>query len=335
MANASLDRLGQIKGTGAVDSLFLKLGIAELLSAFDRNCVFRGKIKERSIKGGKSAAFPVSGRSAAAYHVPGQPILGATNSPGDRNEAIINLDGLLIADEVIYDLDEMMNYYETRQDVTHQLGQALAYEWDKRAARVLYAAAKTTTEPLAKTINANRTGHSQELSAGYAAATKNAKGDELIEKISAIKVDMKKADVPTENLVAVVAPDEYDYLLDSTRAINADFNSGGGENGSFASGRILRVKGIPVYESNHVVQAAYTNGTYDKNTAYEQNLSKAKGFVFHKDAIGALTLKSPSLQITPAGSSFNVMYQASLMVARMSIGMNVLRAECAGVIEIP
>lgn len=248
---------------------------------------------------------------------------------------IINLDGLLIADEVIYDLDNLMNFYETRQDVTNQLGLALSYEWDKRAARVLYAAAKTTTEPLAKTINANRTGHSATLSAGYAAATKNAKGDELIEKISSIKVEMKKADVPTENLACVVGPDEYDYLLDSTRAINTDFNSGGGENGSFAGGRILRVKGINVYESNHVQQAAYTNGTYDKNTAYQQNLTKNRAIIFHKDAIGCLTLKSPSLQVTPEGSSFNVMYQASLMVARMAIGMNVLRPECAGVIEIP
>jgi len=174
MANVSLDRIGQIKGTGAVDALFLKLGIAELLSAFDRTCVFKGKVKERNIKGGKSAAFPVSGKADAAYHVPGTPILGATNSPGDRNEQLINLDGLMIADQVIYDLEELMNYYDVRQDVTHQLGQALAREWDKRAARVLYAAAKTTTEPLAKAGNAGRIGNAQTLSAGYAAATANA-----------------------------------------------------------------------------------------------------------------------------------------------------------------
>lgn len=334
MANVSLDRIGQIKGTGAVDALFLKLGIAELLSAFDRTCVFKGKVKERNIKGGKSAAFPVSGKADAAYHVPGTPILGATNSPGDRNEQIINLDGLMIADQVIYDLEEMMNYYDVRQDVTHQLGQALAREWDRRAARVLYAAAKTTTEPLAKAGNAGRIGNVQTLSAGYAAATANAKGDELAAKIGAIKVAMKTKDVPTEDLVCVVSPAEYDFLLDSTRAINTDFN-GEGSNGSFASGRVLRVKGIPIIESNHVTQAAYTNGTYDKNTAYQQDLTKCRGIIFHKDAIGVLTLRAPSLQVTPQGGDFNIMYQASLMVARMAIGMGVLRAECAAVIETP
>lgn len=335
MANASLERLGQQKGTGAVDALFLKLGIAEIITAFDRACIFKGKVRERNIKGGKSAAFPVAGRAAARYHVPGTPILGEGNSPGDRNEETINLDGLLIADQVIYDLDEAMNYYDVRQDITHQLGEALGREWDSRAARVLYAAAKRTTEPLAKSQNSGRIGNSQTLSAGYATASGNARGDELINKIGALKVAMKKKDVPTSDLICAVPPDEYDNLLDSTRAINTDFNGGGGENGTFASGRVLRVKGIPVIESNHVTQTAYTNTAYDKNTAYQQDLSKCRAILWHRSAIGVLTLKAPSLQVTPQGGDFNIMYQASLMVARMAIGMGVLRAECAGVIEVP
>ena len=76
MANASLDRIGQIKGTGATDALFLKLGIAELLSAFDRSCVFKGKVKERNIKGGKSAAFPVAARQARPTTHQATPYLG-------------------------------------------------------------------------------------------------------------------------------------------------------------------------------------------------------------------------------------------------------------------
>ena len=56
MANlTNLDRLGQIKQAGAVDALFLKLGMTEVLDAFDRKCVFKGKVKERNIRGGKSA----------------------------------------------------------------------------------------------------------------------------------------------------------------------------------------------------------------------------------------------------------------------------------------
>ena len=417
MANlTNLDRLGQIKQNGDVDALFLKLGMTEVLDAFDRTCVFKGKVKERNIRGGKSAAFQVSGRNQAAYHVPGQPILGDTSpvSSSDRNEYIINLDGLLVASDVIYELDELKNYVDVRQDTTHQLGQALAREWDARAARVIYGAAKTSTEPLnsagavvtgsiatttltvtavtsgrlvvGQTISgtgvtagttivaqltqtsgdaaglrgtyqvsasqtvasttitavggpsAGRTGQSRTLSGTYLTGTNNARGDELIAAISGLKVSMQSKDVPTDDLIAVVPPAEYDSLLDSTRAINADYNGGasnGGRNGTFADGRILRVKGIPVYASNHVTQAAYTNTTYDKNTDYQQDLSKCRGIVFHRDAIGVLTLRIIGLQVTPTGGDFNIMYQAHLFVARMAIGMAKLRPECAGVIELP
>lgn len=409
----ALDRLGQIKQSGAVDALFLKLGMTEVLDAFDRNCVFKGKVKERNIRGGKSAAFQVTGRTAAAYHVPGQPILGDTRPEftSDRNEYIINLDGLLVASEVIYELDELMNYVDVRQDTTHQLGQALAREWDARAARVIYGAAKTTTEPLAsagavvtgsiatttltvtavtsgrlvvgQTISgsgvtagttivaqltqtsgdapglrgtytvsssqtvssttvtaaggpsAGRTGQSRTLSGTYLSGTNNARGDELIAAISGLKVSMQAKDIPVNDLLCVVPPAEYDALLDSSRAINADYNGASGPNGTFAEGRILRVKGIPVIMSNHVTQQPYTNTAYDKNLDYQQDLSKCRGIVFHRDAIGVLTLKNIGLQVTPTGGDFNIMYQAHLFVARMAIGMAKLRPECAGVIELP
>ena len=55
MTISAFDRLGQIKGAGDERALFLKLGIAEVLAAFDRNCVFKGKVRERNITGGKSA----------------------------------------------------------------------------------------------------------------------------------------------------------------------------------------------------------------------------------------------------------------------------------------
>lgn len=413
MTLTNLDRLGQIKQSGDVDALFLKLGMTEILDAFDRSCVFKDRVKTRNIRGGKSAAFRIFGRSTARYLTPGQQILGQGNySAGDGNERIITLDGLLIADEVIYDLDELKDYVDVRQDITHQLGQALAREWDSRVARVLYGAAKDTTEPLnasgavvtgsiatttltvtaitsgrllpgmtisgtnvtagttivnqltqtnndnlggrgtytvsasmtaaSTTItatggpNAGRIGQSQTLSAGYAAATRNARGDELVAQISQLKVKMMQKDVPVDDLVCAVPPDEYDCLLDSTRAINADFNGRTDQNGTFASGNILRVKGIPIIVSNHVTQPAYTNVSgLDNNADYQQDLTKCRGIVFHPSAMGVLTLRDIGLQVTQPGGDFNIMYQSTLMVARMALGMSRLRSECAGVIELP
>jgi hypothetical protein len=74
--DAALNRLGQIKGAAATwgpgaagldadRALFLKLGAAEVLTAFEEACLFKGKTRERNIKGGKSVAFPITGKMAA------------------------------------------------------------------------------------------------------------------------------------------------------------------------------------------------------------------------------------------------------------------------------
>ena len=106
--------------------------------------------RERNIRGGKSVAFPVTGKMAARYHQPGTQILGQGNDPSDLNERVISLDALMIADTAIYQMDELMSYFDVRQIYTTELGRSLAYEYDKRVARLIYAAANNSTEPLNK-----------------------------------------------------------------------------------------------------------------------------------------------------------------------------------------
>jgi hypothetical protein len=335
MATIVLNRYGQVAGTGDDRALFLKLGINELIGAFDTTCVFRSLVRTRDIKKGKSAAFPVTGRAVAEYHTPGVNIAEmTTNEPSDMAEEVINLDSLIVAPTKVYDLDEAMSYFDVRQEYTHQLGEALATEWDRRAARIIFAAAARATPQLAKAINADRVGLTKTLSAGYAAATKNAKGDELVSAIGDIVVAMVKKRVPIKDLVCAVSPDEYDYLMESTRVINADF--GGDANGGITQRPTsLRVKGIRVIESVHVTQAAYVNVAGDKNAEYAQDLTKCRGLLFHKSAIGALTLKRPTLEMTDPNGDFFKMYQATLMTGKMAIGMKSLRPEAAARILVP
>jgi hypothetical protein len=334
--DALLARLGQIRGTGAVDAVFQKLGQSEILNAMKRECVFSRFVKTRNIKGGKSFDFQITGRATAAYMEPGVPLLGglAGNSPSDNNVKNIAVDGLMVADQAINDLDQLMNYADVASEYFEQLGIALAWETDKRIARILFAAANSTTEPLARTVNTGRIGFKRTLTAGYAAASKQAKGDELASAIGDIKVALKKKDVPTSNLVCVVPPEEYDFLNEGTRVINTDFN-GGQSNGTIASGAVGRVKGIPIYESNHLIQPAYTLSTYDKNPDYAQDLTKCRALIFSREAVGMLTLRAPKFQMTPEGSTFNIQYQATLGVASQSIGIGRLRDECAACIVIP
>ncbi|GDX76281.1 hypothetical protein LBMAG41_13570 [Cyanobium sp.] len=334
--DALLARLGQVRGTGEVDAIFKSLGQSEILNAMKRECLFERFVKTRNIKRGKSAEFQITGRATAAYVTPGVPLLGGLggNSPSDKNVKTIAVDGLMAADQAIYSLDELMDYADVRSEYFEQLGIALAWERDKRIARILFAAANSTTEPLARTINTGRIGFKKTLTAGYATASKQAKGDELASALGDIKVAMRKKDVPASTLVCVVPPDEYDCLNEGTRVINTDFN-GGQSNGSIASGAVGRVKGIPIYESNHLIQPPYTLSAFDKNPDYAQDLTKLRALVFSREAVGMLTLRAPKFQMTSKDGDFDIQYQATLGVATQSIGIGRLRDECAACIVIP
>jgi hypothetical protein len=346
--DAALSRGGQIKGDAATwgpgaagfdkdRALFLKLGAAEVLNAFERATIFKGKVRERNIRGGKSVAFPITGKMGARYHEPGKAILGEGNAPSDLNERLISLDGLMIADVAIDNLDELMTYFDVRSIYTTELGRALAVEYDKRVARMIFAAAGYATEPLAKdgtaspkgpADNTGRIGATITLGADYtgAGATRQAKGDALVNAIFDARIKMEKKDVPMDGTVAVFGPDDYYAITMSSRAINTDFNAEG-NNGTIAEGRTLRVAGIPILMSNHVTQPAYSLVAGDYNSDYAQDLSKCHGLIFNRECMGVLSLLSPGLQVT--SGDWNISHQATLLVARQALGMGVLRAESA------
>jgi hypothetical protein len=324
-------------------ALFLKLGSAEVLDAFMTTCVFKGKTRERNIRGGKSVAFPITGKMAARYHKPGTPILGEGNDPSDLNERVINLDALMIADAAIADVDQLMAYYDVRSIYTTELGRALSYEYDKRVSRMIFAAAGYNTEPLNKdgsakpkgpADNTGRVGKKITLGAGYGTATtKQAKGDILVDAIFDARVALEKKDVSIDGMYCVCTPEAYYNITASSRAINTDFNGESGGNGTIAQGTTARVAGIPLYSSNHVQQPAYALQAGDYSPDYAQDLSKCEMLIFNRDAVGVLTLLSPSLQVT--SGDWNIQHQASLLVARQAIGMGVLRAESAVAVVTP
>jgi len=331
-----LSRLGQIRGAGSVDALFLDLGSDELLTAYDKKKILSSTVKSQAIKDGRSMRFLLTGRRKAGYHVPGTPIDGTTNNPSDNNSRILYLDGLMVADESIYDLDELKESPSQRAEIMHQLGEALADEREARVARILFAAASSTTEPLALAHNTGRTGDRITLSAGFAAATNEAKGDELYAAIKAMVILKQKKHIPTSGMVCVVNPDVCGWLQDSKRIINTDFNGGTGANGTVREVFAGMIYGVPVYWSNFITQPAYTLQTGDNaNSEYAQNLSKCQALIYHRDAMGILNLRQPKLQMTASGGDYNVVYQSQLLVASMAIGMGKLSPECAGAIITP
>ena len=132
MSSTTPSRLGQINASGSNTALFLKQFAGEVLTTFETENVFKPLHVVRTISQGKSAQFPVTGVASAAYHVAGENILDSGNSYLSQikaNEKVINIDSMLTANTMIYELDEAMNHYDVRSIYTTELGRALAKNW--------------------------------------------------------------------------------------------------------------------------------------------------------------------------------------------------------------
>ena len=324
MANATVSRLGLVNNTGTnFDELFLKVFSGEVLTSFTRNNIFNEQLHSvRTISSGKSASFPVLGTATAAYHSVGTPLVGANQIKA--NEKIITIDDLLISQAFVAQIDELKNHYDVRATYADELGKALAKQYDINVAKVIANASRTST-----TLSGGDGGLVLTLANGNtnsAAVT----GDELAAAIYDIAQTFDERDIPQTDRFCVLPPAEYYKLAETaTRTVDTDFNPQG--NGSFASGKIQQIAGIPVMMSNSVPQTNRSAVTGENNT-YSGDDSKTIGLVFHKSAVGTVKLMDMKTEIS--GSDYNLMYQGTLMIAKYLLGHGVLRPECAATIKL-
>ena len=331
MANATVSRLGLVNNSGtSYDALFLKVFSGEVLTAFSENNVFNERMQTvRTISSGKSAQFPVLGTATAAYHTVGTPLVGANQIKA--NEKIISIDDLLISQAFISDLDELKNHYDVRATYASELGKALARRYDQNVAKVIANASRASA-----TISGGNGGTVLTLANGNTSSS-DVTGDELAAAIYDIAQTFDERDIPTTDRFVVLPPAEYYKLPESaTRTIDTDFNPGG--NGSFASGRVQQIAGMPVIMSNNISQENKPPGGSDanelggSNNTYAGDDSKTIGLVFHRSAVGTVKLMDMTTEIS--GSDYGIMYQGTLMVAKYALGHGILRPEAAATIKL-
>ena len=325
MANATTSRLGLVNNTGTnFNELFLKVFSGEVLTAFAENNIFNEAMHTvRTIANGKSAQFPVLGTATAAYHTVGTPLVGANQIKA--NEKIISIDDLLISQAFISSLDEMKNHYDVRQTYSSELGKALARTYDQNVAKVIANASRASTN-----LSGGNGGVVLTLASGNTASA-NVTGDELAAAIYDIAQTFDERDIPPTDRFCVLPPAEYYKLAETaTRTIDTDFNPQG--NGSFASGRVQMIAGIPVMMSNNVPQSNVGSNPSGANNTYSGDDSKTLGLVFHKSAVGTVKLQDMTTEIS--GSDYGIMYQGTLLVAKYALGHGILRPEAAATIKL-
>lgn len=304
---------GPLVGTTTTNELARDVYV-ETLEAFNRATVFKNLIYVQTIQQGKSAQFIVGGKTSTDTVGSDATTKDGTYSRGDKvtygagtfDERNVILQKPLYSARVIDQFDEKIAHYPTRSIITGQMGEVLANELDRSVAAELFSD---------DTANTGLAGNPDEVSTILTdvsnASGAEAKGDAIAEAIFAAKAGLEGNDDIGE-AVCVLSPVNYSYLVQSKKAINADYNQAGA-NGSYAMGTIMEVGGVKVYKSNNI-PATISNGA---------TTTSAVGVVFTRQAVGLVELVG--LQ-TKQEKDID-MLDATKMVAYYMNGVDLLRPE--------
>ena len=294
MANATVSRLGQVNGsTSDNTALFLKVFSGEVLASFHRNNVFLEKSMVRTISSGKSAQFPATGVTTAAYHTPGAEIVGSAINHAER---VITIDDLLVASAFISNIDEAMNHYDVRSIYSDEIGKVLAETMDTNIAQVGVLAARAS----ATVTGGNGGSVLTNANAGTDSTT-------LAAQLFAAAQKLDEKNVSGSDRSAFFKPAQYYLLAQNTTAINTLY----GGSGALADGSIVKIAGIEIVKTNALPSSNVTTGP----SAYQGNFSTTVGLVMNKGAVGTVKLMDLATE-----SAYDIRRQGTLMVAKYAVG---------------
>ena len=302
----------------------LKLFSGEVFNAFNDATIFKGLIRNYSLRGGKSKQFLLTGKLAAGYHTPGTAIAPADGLKS--NEKTIIMDDLLVSSQFVYDLDEILSQWSSRSEISKQIGEALALHYDDRLARVL---AKAATE--SSVVSGEPGGFQVNIGSG---ATNDAQA--LVDGFFEAAAVLDERSAPQGGRVAVLSPRQYYSLISSvdTNILNREI---GNNQGDMNSGKgLYSIAGIRIYKSNVLANQYGKNSSANatvsgENNNYSVNNSKLAGLVFHREAAGCVESLAPSIETT--SGDFHVQYQGDLIVGKLAMGADTLRVSVAGSLQ--
>ena len=323
MPNVTIANPMAINGQATTEAdklaLALKVFSGETLTAFQRTSVTTGRVMERTIASGKSAQFPVFGRTKAHYLKAGQN-LDDLRENIKQNERIIKLDGLLTADTLIYDLDEFIAHYDFRSPYAAELGNALAISHD---ASVLAELAKEALNTNENVVGNGKGGVlTMKLDSGVVGINKQT-GLAIYQLLLQAKAAMSKNYVPATERYAYIDPDYHSALASAVDFLNSNY----GASGTILEGNIIRLAGFDILECPHITRGGDDNANViqgDGHVFPATYADKHPIIICHKTAAGVLRLKNLSME-----TGRRIEFQADQMIAKMAVGMGGLRPEAA------
>ena len=311
MANANVSEIGKVNNASTADALFLKVFAGEVLTSFEQTSVTADKHMIRTIANGKSAQFPVMGRSEAAYHTPGNEITGTDIN---HNEKVLTINDLLLASNFIANIDEAKNHYDVRSVYSQEMGRALAFQMDKHVLQTMVQAA-------AASANVGDTSYA----AGTVITSANS-GTTVADLVTALFDAAEALDdayVPPDGRFAFLKPAQYYLLANASNAVNVDFSG----RGSIADGTVAQLAGLNLIKTPPLPTTNVTGTGVDAGgaaSAQAVDAANTTAIIAHTSAVGTVKLMDLAVE-----SDYDIRRQGTLMVAKYAMGHGVLRPEAA------
>ena len=321
--NQTVSRLGQVNNAGNVRELFQKLFAGEVLRAFKTKNIMMGLHRVRTIKNGKSAAFPIIGTAKAQYHTAGQLIEGQQIAAQERT---VTVDDLLVAPVFIARIDEAMNHYDVRQPYSDECGSSISDLFDRNVLRMACKAGFITDADKAAAAGVPAvTGETYTSNIELAKAGDELRGDMLVNAIFKARAEIEDKNIGGEPFI-VLRPAQYYSLFNAEDVTKLQWmNSDVGGVGSYAQAKVPVIAGMPVKVSVNLPSADESAHLNDVEALtdpakYRADYSRVVGLVMTKDAVCTVKLFDLSTE-----SEYQMSRQGTLMLAKMACGHNILR----------
>lgn len=282
----TMNNIGNNAGTLGVASDMansLKVFSGLVMTAFDRKNIGVPLVKSQTISSGSSAQFGVIAQladTAGANYVVGTDV---STSAIPVKERVITIGAPTYVALAISRLEEKVMHFETRSELSKQLGESLATKMDKLVFSKVLEASQTSGTIGGTVMQPD--GSEVNNDAIMNGATPEAKGDALIAALFEANTIMKQKDVMGEPIF-VTTPANYNYLVQGGKGIDKDYTNG---NGGLDTGTIIQIAGIKITWSNHL---PVTTSVDVSSVA-----KKLQGLLFTPDCMGIVKLADVTTEI--------------------------------------
>lgn len=329
---------GTSGGNAGANKLWLPLWSGEVINAYDQYNMFENMITTKSLTGGFSYEFPITGTvGLQASWDAGEELVGGSNSASTTFK--ISLDKRPMAAHFETDnVDLLVTQWDYRSELARQAGLTLANNRDKQVVATLIGACvapvitgdpRALSFPAPVVVATGTTAIGSEVSACTETIALT-----ILQKIEDYMVLMQENNFPVQDVHCVVPPKVFQVIraLGIPRVVSSFGNNplftgghayggvGNGFDGVNAMTDYLDYMGVKVCKTNHIPRSNETIGQAKYNLSCDT--VNIFGIIFQKEAVAGLSLMGMKVDTVQ-----DIRRNTQFTVASMLKGTGILRPE--------